>query len=394
MTTGTSLTRRLKRHVIARSHRFYAVAAPGLETLCARELETLPAEVEGIAPDHGGVHFAGRLTAAYAANLHLRTASRVLMRVAAFEAQRFDQLERQAAAIPWELYLPAAPVRVRAALHHSRIYHSGAAAQRIREAVATRLAAAGAAPVEALAGDAGGVVYLRAAHNRFTLSVDSSGSHLHRRGLKTWPGRAPLRETLAAAALLLAGYDGRRPLLDPMCGSGTFALEAAAMAKGIPAGWHREFAFRHWPAFRPGAWAHLRRQAAQGLRLPASPLVLASDHDPGACALLAQGIAAAGLEDTVRVQCQNFLDTPARDLPPARGLVALNPPYGRRLGSASQGRDLFREVAGKLRADFHGWRAVLVVPERALIPLLPNPRRVLAVTHGGLEVHLTVVDIP
>jgi putative N6-adenine-specific DNA methylase len=394
MTAGTSLTRRVKRHVIARPHNFYAVAAPGLEDLCARELESLPERVEGITPDHGGVHFEGRLPAAYAANLHLRTASRVLMRVAAFEAQRFDQLERQTAAIPWELYLPAAPVRVRAALHNSRLYHSGAAAQRVREAAAARLAAAGAAPSASLPGASGGDIYLRAANNRFTLSVDSSGPHLHRRGLKTWPGRAPLRETLAAAALLLAGYDGRRPLLDPMCGSGTFALEAAAMAKGIPAGWCREFAFRHWPAFRPGAWAHLRRQAAQGLHRLATPLVLASDHDPAACALLEQGVAAAGLEDAVRVDCRDFLATHAADLPLEKGLVALNPPYGRRLGNADQGREVFRAVAGQLRTEFRGWRAVVVVPERTLIALLPNPLRVQAVHHGGLHVHLAVVDIP
>jgi len=391
--TATALARRIKRHVIAPPHRLYAVAAPGLEDFCALELTALPEKVSGIAAAPGGVHFEGRLPAAYAANLHLRTASRVLLRVAVFEAQRFDQLERRAAEVPWELYLPPGPVPVRAALHHSRLYHSEAAAQRVRTAIQQRLAAAHPSGEAHPAPEPACAVYLRAAHNRFTLSVDSSGAHLHRRGIKTWPGRAPLRETIAAAALLLAGYDGTGPLLDPMCGSGTFALEAASLAKGTPAGWHRDFAFQRWPAFRPGAWAHLRRQAAQGLQHLAAPRVWAADRDPAACAALAQGLSAAGLADAVHVACRDFWDTTPSDLPPEKGLVVLNPPYGRRLGSTSGRPALFSEILRKLRSDFRGWRAVLVVPDRHLIPRRPEPGAVQPVWHGGLEVCLVLLDL-
>ena len=277
----TATEKRLKRQVIGKSHAFFAVTAPGVEDLARAELAALG--LEGLAVP-GGVEFTGRLHDAYLANLHLRTAGRILMRLTAVTTTHFSELEQQAADIPWELYLrPGTLGRVQAAVHHCRLHHTDGIAERVRAGVDKRLAPI---PAGEAAPAAVQQVFVRGVDDRFTVSLDSSGDHLHLRGVKTHPGRAPLRETLAAAALMRAGYTGDEPLLDPMCGTGTFALEAALMAKRIPAGWFRDFAFTGWPAFRAQRWAHLRRAAGEGVRVLPQPRIFASDIDPEACRAL------------------------------------------------------------------------------------------------------------
>ena len=382
----TATEKRLKRQVIGKSHAFFAVTAPGVEDLARAELAALG--LEGLAVP-GGVEFTGRLHDAYLANLHLRTAGRILMRLTAVTTTHFSELEQQAADIPWELYLrPGTLGRVQAAVHHCRLHHTDGIAERVRAGVDKRLAPI---PAGEAAPAAVQQVFVRGVDDRFTVSLDSSGDHLHLRGVKTHPGRAPLRETLAAAALMRAGYTGDEPLLDPMCGTGTFALEAALMAKRIPAGWFRDFAFTGWPAFRAQRWAHLRRAAGEGVRVLPQPRIFASDIDPEACRALEQCLPRHGLEDAVRVQTADFFRLDPGDLPLSEpGLVVLNPPYGRRLGSPSESRDLMGAVPARLRDRFHGWRFVLVAPATVRPKGLPAGTTVYPVFHGGLNVRLYI----
>lgn len=229
-----------------------AVTAPGLAHYASQELRAL-----GIAPHHVGVEgasFEAPLAGVYAANLWLRTASRVVIRLSTFVAESFHELERRARGVAWSRYVTVAtPVRLRVTCRKSRLYHSDAVAERIGDAisraggilVAPRNAAGAAAGSDDDLSGAGReqLVVVRLYHDRCTISLDSSGAMLHRRGYRLEPAKAPVRETLAAAVLMAAGWSGDRPMLDPFCGAGTFAIEAAWLARHRAPGLERTFAF-------------------------------------------------------------------------------------------------------------------------------------------------------
>ena len=282
--TISAIEKRIKRHVVGQAHDFFAVTAPGFEDLCRAELAALGLKGRAVA---GGVEFTGRLHEGYLANLSLRTANRVLMRVHSFQAVHFSELERQITAFAWELFLkPGSLHKIHVTTHHCRLHHTDAIAERIRKGIEGRLHPFGEAGPAAVFQQ----VFVRGLHDRFTVSIDSSGANLYLRGIKTHTGRAPLRETIAAAALMRGGFTGVETLLDPMCGTGTFSLEAALIAKHIPPGWFREFAFTGWPGFRPQRWDHLRRKSAERFTALSAPLIFASDLDAEACAALAASL--------------------------------------------------------------------------------------------------------
>jgi putative N6-adenine-specific DNA methylase len=379
--------KRIRRHVVGKSHRFFAVTAPGLEPLCRGELESMG--LTGAAVE-GGVEFSGRLQAAYRANLCLRTANRILLRMHEFRATNFRALTQEAASVPWELFIaPSAALRIHVTTHHCRLHHSDAIAERVQNAMTECLSKFSAAEARMPQ-----QIFIRGVDDRFTVSLDSSGENLYRRGIKTHAGTAPLRETLAAAALLLAGYSGEEFLLDPMCGAGTFALEAALVAKHLPPGGHRDFAFMAWPGFRPPHWDFLKRTAdAQVIRL-ATPRIMASDNDPHACRALEECVGRHGLADAVSVSCRDFFDIDPRDLTDRPGLVTLNPPYGRRLGSSAQHAMLLRNVFQVLQEKYRGWKAVVIAPHTNAKIDVPFPAHVKHFFHGGLTVNVVVAEIP
>ena len=385
--TLTAFEKRVKRHVVGRQHDFFAATTPGAEALTAGELAALGLPGRAVA---GGAEFSGRLHDAYRANLSLRTASRVLMRIHAFRAAAFRSLEKAASEFAWELFLPAgAPARLHVSTHHCRLHHTGAVAERLAAIIAERLEQAAPQPAAAGAGPAP-QVFVRGVDDRFVVSLDSSGPNLYLRGIKTHSGKAPLRETLAAAALMLAGFTGAQTLLDPMCGAGTFALEAALMAKRIPPGWFREFAFAAWPGFRAARWDFIRRQAAgQALGLD-HPVIFASDIDPEACRRLEDCLGRCALSDAVSVTCRDFFELDPRDLADRPGLLALNPPYGRRLGSASGSRELIRAITARIRSRYVGWKFILLLPAGRRLPELGSPVQAYPFQHGGLEVNVVL----
>lgn len=383
------LDKQIKRHVIAPRHKMLAVTAPGAEKVCAAELAALSDTVRVEGETAGGVAFSGRLLDLYRANLHLRTAVRIWLRVTAFKATNFRQLEKHCAAVAWEHYLPPGCVpQCKAVAHGSRLYHTGALAQRAVAAVAGRWQVQGIPP---LAEGSGQTLMIRLEEDRATISLDSSGDHLYRRGLKTHGARAPLRETLAAAVLRMAGYDPARPLLDPMCGAGTFSLEAALMAKQVAPGSRRPFAFMQWPAFQPSRWHHLLKTAAAQQQVLPRPLILASDLDETACRQLSACVAANGLADAVRVACRDFFDMVPASLDGAcatPGLVVLNPPYGRRLSPDRDPLSYYRRLLGKLQHDFCGWDAALLAPAGLLNNARPLDLQPTPLVHGGLALQL------
>ncbi len=382
------LDKRIKRHVIGASHDFFAVTAPGFEELCLGELAALGINGRTV---EGGVEFTGRLAEGWLANLHLRTAGRVLMRLRSFQAVHFSELERQIGAFAWELFLKPGTLRkVNVTTHRCRLHHTEAIAQRVRDGIERRLqpfGSAGEAP-------AGQQVFVRGARDRFTVLIDSSGENLYFRGLKTHAGKAPLRETMAAAALLRGGYTGVQTLIDPMCGTGTFALEAALIAKNIPPGWFRDFAFTGWPGFRPRRWDHLRRKAAENISAPGSPRIFASDLDPSACGALAACLKTNGLADAAAVACRDFFELDPEEYSDRSGVVVINPPYGRRLGTASKSLELTRAVIARVRERYPGWTLILLTPAGRDLPLAGLPVEVYPFSHGGLSVNVVVGKVP
>ncbi len=347
---------------------WFAIAAPGLEEVVRDEVAALPG-VADVKQVDGGVEFTGRLEVGMRANLHLRVATRVLLRLGTVEARKFPELRRRIGKLPWKEVVPRdRPLRIEAAASHCRLYHTGALGENVELGVADAIG-----PVKK-SDDEPTRVMIRGRDDQFTVSVDASGELLHRRGWRVETGKAPLRETLAAGLLRLAGYDPERPFLDPMCGAGTIVLEACAIALGVAPGLARRFAFERWAAFEPAVWDRLRDEALAAIRdRPPAPL-FAWDRDPEAVATTRRNADRAGFLAHLSVEQATFGEQPP---PASEGLVLVNPPYGRRL-------ERTEDPARVLRARFSGWRAGLLVPGQR------GPGHRLA--NGGLRVRLVVTQ--
>jgi putative N6-adenine-specific DNA methylase len=372
---------------------WFAVAAPGLEEAVEAEVTADVPEATGVTRVPGGVEWTGPLAAGLRANLALRVASRVLLRLGQVEARTFPELRRRLRALPWDRALVGGEgaVRVEAAASRCRLYHTGALAETLLLAAGDHLrsplrpAPKGpdeAAPVTPR-------LFIRGQEDRFTVSVDSSGELLHRRGWRVETGRAPLRETLAAGILWLSGHRPEEPFVDPMCGAGTIALEACARALRVAPGLARSFAFERWPSFEPALWDRLRDEALAVIRPGLPAPIFAFDRDAGAVEITRRNAGRAGFLPHLVVECAALED---RAAPADSGLLVLNPPYGRRLAG---GGGAGRELRQALRARYPGWRIGLLAPPgqagRALgVPAHATHR----LTNGGLRVELLVAALP
>jgi putative N6-adenine-specific DNA methylase len=386
MSRETSLSKRIKRHVIGRSRPYFAATAPGFEPLCLKEMADLGLPMENAAAIPGGVAFKGRLIDCYQTNLHLRTANRILMRIHSFRASSFSRLESIAAKISWELFLPPkSSPQIHATTKHCRLYHSDAISERLMKSISkhTLIGTDYGRQKNGFVSDP--KIYVRGVDDQFTISIDSSGEHLYKRGIKIHPGKAPLRETVAAAALLMAGYRGTEPVIDPMCGTGTFSLEAALMAENIPPGWFREFAFMEWPSFQQKKWQYLKRQCQRHFTSQQTPTIFASDKDPTACRRLAQRLVENRLTGAVEVIHQDFFDFRPHDLTDQTGWVAINPPYGRRLENREKSDRLFMKICTRLKREYRGWKLILISPNKKLAQKVPFKLTKHPISHGGLK---------
>lgn len=360
----------------------YAIVAPGTEELAAAELRALGLLPTAVEP--GGVSFRAGASGLYTANLHLRTVSRVVVRIAAFRAATFFELERHAKRVPWDAVLsPEREAQFHVTSRKSRLYHQRAIEQRLAAAIGKT----------AVDGEQEGQLFVvRAFRDVFTISADASGELLHRRGYRLASAKAPLRETLAAAMLLDSGWDGTAPLLDPMCGAGTIPIEAALIARRIAPGLGRSFAFQQWPTFDAAAWQRVEADAMARV-LPRTPVpLLGSDRDAGAIEAARQNAARAGVADDVQLERRAIS---AIEPPAGPGLVATNPPYGDRVGERQRLRDLYAQLGHVLRARCAGWQVALLSAHRDLerqtaLPLEPS----LTLSNGGIRVRLMRGTVP
>lgn len=356
----------------------FIVTAPGLESVLCAEVKAKG--FRDATAIKGGVTIRGGWPEVWRANLELRGATRVLARVASFRAFHLAQLDKRARRVPWaEVLRPDVPVRVEASCKGSRIYHAGATAQRIERAITEELGA----PISA---EAEVSIKARIDDDLCTISVDASGESLHKRGHKEEIHKAPLRETLAALFLHHCGFDGSEPVVDPMCGSGTFVIEAAEIAAGLHPGRSRRFAFEQLASFDDAAWQTMRSAGGTG----AAPAVrfYGSDRDGGAIAMSRANAERAGVAALTDFQKHAVSDLMPPEGPP--GLVIVNPPYGARIGEKKPLFALYGALGQTLLSRFSGWRVGLVTNEASLaqatgLPFQPSGP---SVSHGGLRVTL------
>jgi putative N6-adenine-specific DNA methylase len=380
------------------SLRWFAVVAPGLENAARDEIASLALPgVSEIASEPGGVAWAGPAASGVRVNLWSRLATRVLARAGEIEAREFGKLRHRAARLPWRAFVaPGASVAARASASHCRLYHTGALAEAAVLAVADAVPGARAAKKDEVADV---TLLVRGVDDRFMFSVDSSGDLLHRRGARVETGTAPLRETLAAGLLALAGWKPWTPLLDPMCGAGTIVIEAAMYALGRAPGLDRAFAMERWPLAADAAMTPpleaLRGEARTGMAFTGGmpdAAIVGSDRDARAIESARRNAERAGVAERVTLACRDA--DAARPLAPT-GLLITNPPYGRRLGDARAAVRGYRDLGRMLRAHFRGWRAAVVTPakidgERQL-GLRPTAR--FPLRNGGLAIVLNVFDL-
>lgn len=436
----------------------FAQAPPGLEGQVLDELRALGLAGE-IPSGGGGVAFRGGLPAIMAANLHLRVASRVLLDLGSFGARALGELERKAASLSWDAVHRAmgagkagghgdgpglaagdgpragggptagggaatgvARVRFRVSASRSRLYHEGAIEERLRRAAGlpetpgvsadeARRTGANDRGTDAHGGDhpeaeSRGthrtlndiLVVVRVHRDRVTARLDTSGEHLHRRGYRLHVGAAPLRETLAAALLRALPFDPDTPFLDPFCGSGTVAIEAALLARGIPPGLAtvdadgvrrpRDFAFLHWPGVDRAAWEEQIAEALAGLRPRAPAPLVAADRDAGVLEAARANAGRAGvLEDLQFLEAPFSAAAAASRSGPLQ--VVTNPPFGTRLGERRRLRPLYTALgrAWGEGAPLEGAALLFLSADPVLeaatgLPLEPR----FSTTHGGLRV--------
>jgi len=378
-----------------------AVAPQGLERETARELRALGGGIGKTRYRNGRIHFQGPPDAIYRCNLQLRSAERVLVELGQGQARTAEELREVVSDLPWDLWIPRRqPIRVVASARGCRLYHTGA----IEDAVRSALSLRGLGGKDAAApggGDSDEVgspvtVDLRGTRDLWSLSLDTSGRELHRRGYRTQGGKAPLRETIAAALLHLAGWKGERALVDPMCGSGTFLAEAAWMAQGRRPGLERSFAFEQLANFDSVRWLELRDQALSCIDEEAGGVrIEGSDRSKQAVRAARDNLKRAGLEQRVPVAEASIEDLAEEKS--SSGLIVLNPPYDKRLSSSSSaesgGLESWQLWGQLVRERRPGWDVLLLAPDPSKAEAFGGSvRRLSRFSHGGLRVDAWRID--
>lgn len=359
----------------------FLVTAPGLEAVLCDELVALG--YGDAKPTGGGVTVQGSWVDVWRLNVAVRGASRVLARIASFRALHLAQLDKRARKVPWGATLRSdVAFRVEATCKTSKIYHSGAAAQRIANAICDTIGAPSQRDAEIC-------VRVRIENNLCTISVDTSGELLHKRGHKEAVNKAPMRETMAALILRSCGFDGREPVLDPMCGSGTFVIEAAEWATGLMPGRTRAFAFEKLATFDLADWQSIRDTATKAPSADSLDVQhYGSDRDAGAVRMSCENAQRAGVDHVTNFTQQTIaaLEPPCEQ----PGLVIANPPYGGRIGDKKKLAPLYRAFGETMMLRFSGWRIGLITTDKSLADAtrLPFGPPGAPVAHGGLNVRL------
>ena len=357
--------------------KLFAVSPPGLEYITARELKELGIEGKVV---KGGVEFKGTLKDIYRTNLLLRTANRILVRVAIFKAKSFKELVERVKRYPWEIYIQKdLPIKLRVTSRKSKLYHTKAIEERIVRGIMERVKFE---PLITEEEDLGESIIVRVERNRFTISVNSSGAMLHKRGYRRETGDAPLREIFAAAMVLESGWKGDAPLIDPFCGSGTIPIEAALICTNTPPGLYREFAFEKWRIHSEELWQSVKEEAAQSIKECRVP-IMGFDKDR-------RSVKAAQINAFFsRVKAN--LSFEVKSLPKLsmeKAYIVTNPPYGIRV-EADNLTEIYASFGRWVKSNFKEAHVVILSPLKRYVEATGlRLERVTSFSNGGIRVGL------
>ncbi|RNC72646.1 MAG: RNA methyltransferase [Desulfuromonadales bacterium] len=388
---STIIRKKVSSNPFSGEHAFFVTTARGVEEVLAGEMNALG--LSGVAVEKGGVRFTGSLADCYRANLWLRTASRILIPVAEFPCDSPEHLYDGVRALPWQHFLtPDTTLAVECNLRDSALTHSGFVALKTKDAIVDTLRDHFGRRPNVNPKDPDLLVNVHLARNRCTVSLDSSGISLDRRGYRTESGEAPLRETLAAALVAHTGWDGSVPLVDPFCGSGTILIEAALKALNRAPGLLRgRCGFQRWPSFEASLWRRVVEEARQAERTTVAAPLVGCDSAAAVLSTAAANSRRAGVEEYISLSRSD-----AGDLvpPPSPGVILCNPPYGKRLGDDEQLKPLYKQIGDVFKQRCAGYTAWLLTgsPELAKAVGLKATRRVV-LFNGPLECRLLKYDL-
>lgn len=366
----------------------FAACLPGLEPLLGAELQALGVAAREVP---GGAEFDADPATLQRCGLWLGTASHVLVRLATFSCRALGELERKAAAVPFAAWLrDDVPLAVRVTAKKSRLYHTGAIEERVvraAQAALPKLRLAGPADADGERPAPVAQLAVRMVDDVCTLSLDTTATPLHRRGYRLASAKAPLREDLAHALVLTARLVSHEAFLDPFCGAGTLAIEAAGLRLGLPPGRLRPPPLQHLAAFDAPAWRNLLANVEP--QAPGAPIA-AGDRDAGAIEAATANAARAGVGAAVQFACVALRAQPwlAGDgQAPSRGALVTNPPFGVRVGQKSDLTPLYQSLGTCVRGLGAGWRAAILAHDPRLARKTGLPLQVAFSTRiGGLPV--------
>jgi putative N6-adenine-specific DNA methylase len=339
-------------------HNYIATSAFGLEAVVKREVQALG--YENVRVLDGKVEFTAGLEAIAEANIRLRSADRLLLKIGEFNALTFDDLFEQTKALPWEEWIPVdGKFTVTGKSVRSGLFSVPDVQSIVKKAVVEKLKQK--YKVNWFA-ETGAEYTIQAAllKDTATLTIDATGTGrgLHKRGYRTIAGTAPLKETMAAALIHLSYWKKDRIFLDPCCGSGTLPIEAALIARNIAPGLTRNFASSRWPQISPRIWKDARAAAYADIRTDTEPLIFGADIDPDAVALARANAEKAGVDDCIRFETRPLSQT---ELPGDYGVAIINPPYGERLGRMKEVENLYAGM-GKVFNN-KTWSVYVLTPD-------------------------------
>lgn len=396
-----ALQRRIKQHIIAKEHTFFAIVHPGFEEIALKELQEIGIKrITGVF--EGGVEFISNLNTCYQANLCSHTVTRILLRLKQFRAENFRRFGRCIEQVQWELYVKnGISIKFNITCRKSRLYHTGAIEEEFKKAFALRLKQYGIIPLfspEACPPNKSQTIFLRIDNDICQLSMDTSGEALYKRGYKQQVTEAPLRETLASLILLAADINKYDTLLDPMCGSGTFSVEAGLMFLKRYPGISRDFIFQEWPAFRLPSYNYLKKVLME--KMPANSsdgnrrTIYCSDKDEKALAIARKNIRQAGLEEFIITQKKDFLKDTILIPEGKKAFIVLNPPYGGRIGDTEKSMKTYRRIGEKIRADYPCCGYAIIIPgvETEKILSLTYDKKIIFI-NGGIKVAVIIKNL-
>lgn len=368
-------------------HAYRAACIPGTEQALCEELRELG--FQSVRLNRGGIPFRGSRPEGWRACLQSRIAQRILLLLGRFPASDAEALYQGVQAIDWGAYLtPDQTLSVAVVTRGSGLQHSGFAGLKVKDAIVDQVRSRQGRRPSVDREDPDVRVFVYLVDNKASVYADLSGGSLHRRGYRTAAGEAPLRETLAAALLRMSGWDRTCRLIDPMCGSGTLAIEAALWATNRAPGLGRErFGFERWAGFSAEDAETVRgmRGALRRAVTGSSPRIVAADVDPGMVSIARANARAAGVRISFAVR--SFFDLQGSDRP---ALLITNPPYGKRLALSPA----FCRRFGATVCRLHGWRVAVLAGSRDYLAGIPaRPVQSLPIRNGDLACRFLVYDV-